>query len=171
MGIAILAAGSTSTSAQLFNKTPVLPQDMNVDFPKDVIEIGKGKSLSSDESMQIVVERAMDKLRSVVSDARSQLGLSEDQQVDTSPDATAGRIADFALGAFSSWSKNHTDVEGEDARQQFVDFIGGAIQQGISEARGILQSLNSLTGEVDGNIDKTWSAVQSRLNDFVSKGA
>lgn len=170
MGLSILAAGSTSVSAQLFNKTPVIPQDMNVDFPKDVLDIGNGKSLSSGESMNLVVERAMEKLRSVVSDARAQLGLSENQQIDTSPEATAGRIADFALGAFDKWSKNHQGLSDQDARQQFSDFIGGAIQKGISEARGILTSLNSLTSEVDSNIDKTWSVIQSRLNDFVAQG-
>jgi hypothetical protein len=110
----------------------------------------------------------MDKLRSVVTDARAALGIPEGTQIDTSPEATANRIADFALGAFDNWLKNHAGLADEDARKQFAGFIGGAIQQGISEARGILSSLNALNPDVNTNIDSTWDVIQTRLNDFVA---
>ena len=168
MGLSILSVNSASVSSQLPERKPLIPQDMEVSSSKDILDIGKGKSLSADQSMWIVVERAMDKLRSVVSDARAALGLSENEPIDTSPEATAGRIADFALGAFDRWSKNHSGLSDEDALKQFADFIGGAIQQGISEARGILAALNSLSSDVNDNIDKTWSIIQNRLNDFAA---
>jgi hypothetical protein len=137
---------------------------------RDAVEIGKGKPLSNDQSMQVVLERAMEKLRAVVDQARAELGLPEGAVIDTSPDATAQRIADFALGFFSKYADRHGLADDEAGRQQFAGFIGRAIQQGIEEARGILTALNSLNGDVDNNINKTWEVIQNRLNGFVKNG-
>ncbi len=134
----------------------------------DTLDFGSGGALNNDQSMQIVLEVSIAKLQAVVTDARAALGLPEDAVVDTSPEATANRIADFALGAFSVWSKNHADLADDEARKQFADFIGAAIQQGISEARGILGALNALNPEIDQNINSTWEIIQARLNDFVA---
>ncbi len=145
----------------------IIPRDLKVESPKDTLILGKGKPLSSDQAMGVVFERAMDKLRSVVSDARQALGMTDNAPIDTSPDATGNRIADFALGAFDKWRTQHKDVADTDARKQFADFIGAAVQQGIKEARSILSALNAMGNDVSSNIDKTWSTVQKRLNDFV----
>ncbi len=120
--------------------------------------------------MNIVVERALDKLRGVVTQAREELGLPENAVLDTSPEATADRIATFALGAWVKYAERHNLEDTEENRKAFADFIGGAINQGISEARGILGSLNALTDEVDGNITKTSDIIQRRLQDFIING-
>lgn len=138
--------------------------------PRDTVEFGSAGVLTDRQTMSIVLERAMQKLYSVVEDARAALGIPDDAVIDTSPEATAGRIADFALGAFGKWWDNHGELGEEEARTQFADFIGGAISQGIEEARGILGALNALTPEVDGNIDRTAELIQQRLKDFVDNG-
>lgn len=168
MGATIQSINNAAVQPQIFQRKPLIPRDMRLDLPNDILDIGKGKPPSSDQSMQIVLERAMEKLRSVVTEARAALGIPEDEQIDTSPDATANRIADFALGAFERWLNNHKGLAEDDARKQFADFIGGAIQQGISEARDILNSLNALSTDVNDNIDTTWEVIQNRLNDFVA---
>lgn len=172
MGIqAISVSAYQSNSFTLLKRTATAPQDAPKEGQtaiRDILDIGKGDPIGTIQSMNIVVERAMDKLRAVVSDARNALGIPEDAQIDTSPEATASRIADFALGAFDKWLKQHPGLADDDARQQFASFIGGAIQQGISEARGILNGLNALNPEVDGSINKTWDVIQGRLNDFVA---
>ena len=135
---------------------------------KDTVQLGAQGKLSTGQAMNVVLERAMAKLRAVVDDARAALGIPERQVIDTSPEATANRIADFALGAFDRWRENHGELGDEDAHRDFVHFIGGAILQGIDEARGILTALNALTPEVDANINTTWDIIQQRLNDFAS---
>ncbi len=137
---------------------------------KDVVEFGKGKAVSNNDAMNMVVERALDKLRSVVSDARKELGLPEDAEIDTSPDATADRIVGFALGFWDKYAKQHGLEDTEEGRQAFADFIGGAINKGIGEARGILTALSALSPEIDDNINKTSDIIQNRLKDFVSNG-
>ncbi len=120
--------------------------------------------------MNMVLERTFEKLRAVVSEARRELGIPEGAVLDTSPEATANRIADFALGAFDRWYEDHAELGEDDARQQFTAFIGGAISQGIEEARGILTALNALTPEVNADIDTTYGIIQERLNDFAMNG-
>ncbi len=168
------ALGSLNTtastySATLSNRTSILANSTKK-AEKDTAEFGLNGELSVEESMNIVVERALDKLRGVVTKAREELGLPEDAVLDTSPEATADRIATFALGAWSKYAQQHKLEDTEENRKQFADFIGGAINQGISEARGILGALNALTNEVDGNITKTSNIIQQRLQDFITNG-
>lgn len=136
---------------------------------EDKIQFGK-QSLSTKESQQIVYERAMEKLRSIVDEARTELGVPEGVILDTSPDATADRILGFALNFFSKYAENNGLNDDEEGRKQFADFIGGAINQGIGEARDILGSLNALTGDTTTNIDKTAENIQKGLEDFVKNG-
>lgn len=151
-------------------KVTIIPKDLRVSGPKDILDLGSGTAVSNDQAMGVVLDRAMEKLRSVVTDARKALGLSENETIDTSPEATGNRIADFALSAFDKWAEKHTEVSGDDARKQFAEFIGGAVQQGIGEARSILGSLNALSDTVNQNIDSTWEVVSKRLDDFVQNG-
>jgi len=168
METSILALGqSAASTTSVFKTTSVFARDSESTKAGDRVDLGQ-QALNSAQAMNIVMERALDKLRGVVDDARAQLGMPEDAVIDTSPEATANRIADFALGAFSVWQKHHADLPEQDAREQFASFIGGAIQQGIAEARGILSALNALNGEVDSNINTTWDIIQQRLSDFVT---
>lgn len=159
---------TTSTTMTPFQNKALIPRDLRVAAAKkDMVEFGRNGSLTQEQTMQVVLERSFEKLRAVVSNARAELGLSEDDQLDTSPEATANRIADFALGAFSKWREGREGLSEEDARAQFASFIGGAIDQGISEARDILGALNALSGDVDANITKTSDIIRQRLAEFV----
>ena len=164
----IASVNTASANQQQPLRPPrLIPREMGVAAPKDVLQIGVNAHIDSGQAMYIVLERSIAKLQAVVTEARDALGIPENAVLDTSPEATANRIADFALGAFSAWQKNHTDLGEEDARAEFAQFIGGAIQQGIEEARGILGALNALTPEVDANINHTWAIIQDRLDFFV----
>ncbi|MBN2309848.1 MAG: DUF5610 domain-containing protein [Candidatus Hydrogenedentes bacterium] len=139
----------------------------------DQLDFGKSGVLSTDDAMSILYERSMAKLQSVVEDARAALGLSETSVLDTSPEATAGRIADFALNFFDAWrqgDESRMALSDEEAREQFVNFIGGAIDQGFQEARGILDSLSALSTDINDGIDSTYEIIQQRLLDFVANG-
>lgn len=166
MDTSINALGQAAGTASLLKPKPLMPQDMRIKKSGDRVDLGQ-RALDSAQAMNIVMERALDKLRGVVDDARAQLGLPEGAVIDTSPEATGNRIADFALGAFGAWYKNHSELAEDEAREQFASFIGGAVQQGIDEARGILSALNALNPEVDGNINSTWDVFQQRLDDFL----
>jgi len=136
---------------------------------QDKIAFGQQK-VSAQDRQRILLERAYEQLRGVVGQAKAELGIPEDAVLDTSPEATADRIADFALGFFAQYAENNGLEDDEAGRAQYAEFIGKAVAQGIEEARGILGALNALNGDVTGNIDKTQELIQSRFDDFVSNG-
>lgn len=159
-----------SGSEQVFfpKRGKLLPQDLRAG-QKDSVSFGNSK-VTSREALQIVTERSLERLRSVVSDARTELGLPQDAAIDTSPEATSDRILGFALNYFDKFAENNDLEDNEAGRRQFADFIGGAIKQGISEARDILGSLQALNGDVTSNIDKTASLIDQGLENFILNG-
>ncbi len=155
---------------RLLNKPRIIPRDIRTGPRSDVVELGQGRPLNSAEIQNIVVERALAKLGDVVRQAREELGIPTDAMLDTSPEATANRIADFALGFFSKYAENNGLQDDEAGRAQYADFIGKAISQGIEEARGILGALQALNPDVADGIDQTAQLIQTRLDDFVANG-
>ena len=135
---------------------------------KDKLDLGQSAPLSKEQTNAIILDRAYNKLRSVVDGARAELGLPEGSTLDISAEATAQRIGDFALNFFDKYLEKHPEVSGEAARKQFADFIGAAIGQGIEEASGILESLSALDPDVTTKIDSIGQLIQKRLDDFVA---
>lgn len=136
----------------------------------DRLELRTGSGLRVTDALDLVRERAYEQLRGVVEGARRDLGIPEGAIIDTSPEATAGRIVNFALGFFGRYAENNGLENDEAGRRQFAEFIGGAIGQGIDEARGILSAFQALSPEIAGNIDKTASIIAQRLEDFIQNG-
>lgn len=145
----------------------LLPQPLYTELP-DTLSLGTSGQVSEQDAVSVVYERALNRLKNVVADAREALGIPEGAELDTSAEATATRIADFALGAFDKWVGNHTDLADDDARQQFANFIGGAIKQGVEEARSILGSLQALSPTIEDKITSIHDIVSQRLDDFVN---
>ncbi len=115
-------------------------------------------------------QKDLQNLESLVESAKADLGISPDTSFDVTPEATANRIVNFALLAFSQFQENHTELSEEDVRSEFVEFIGKAIGKGIEEARDILTGLNSLTEEVDADITTTVDVINHRLQEFADQG-
>jgi hypothetical protein len=135
----------------------------------DQVSFSKG-DVSKGQAQGIVLDRAYEKLRAVVGDARTALGLAEGEEIDTSPNATANRIADFAINFFSKYAENNGLEDNEEGRKAFADFIGGAIGQGIEEAKGILTALSAFDPDIQAGVEDTASYIQKRLDDFVKNG-
>jgi hypothetical protein len=154
----------------VFQRERLIPNDLGTTGSKDVLQLSAGKPATTSQALDVVRERAFAQLRNVVNEARAALGIPEGQSIDTSPDATADRIVNFALQFFSKYSENNGLANDEEGRRQFADFIGSAINKGIGEARDILQGLQVLSGNVNNQIDETADIISRRLEDFVANG-
>ncbi len=157
-------------SPRIGEHPPLLPKAMKVASKTDRLELGQSGSVNNDQAMSMVLERAMEKLRSVVDQARTELGLPEGAELDTSPDATAGRIVEFALNFFEKYAERNGLEDNEEGRTAYVEFISKAVYQGIDEARGILSALNALNPEISGNIDKTTDIIDQQFENFIVNG-
>lgn len=88
---------------------------------------------------------------------------------DNSPEATAGRIVSFITNMFQLFKQNNADKSDSNNIDDYMNQIFKGVDQGFSEARGILESLGALNGDIAGNIDKTYSLVQKSLKDFIDQ--
>ena len=86
--------------------------------------------------------------------------------LDVSPEATADRILSFSLGLFSLYQQQHPRLSEQEQADKFLQVIGGGIQTGFTEAREILDGLGVLEGDIETNIDKTYSIIQEELAAF-----
>ena len=77
-----LYQSSTKVSATKIYETSAQPA-------QDTLDLGKGEPLSKEQTNALILERAFNKLRSVVDDARAELGIPEGAELDTSAEATA----------------------------------------------------------------------------------
>ena len=90
-----------------------------------------------------------------------------DSGLDVSPEATAERIVKGATGFFTAYQEAHPELDSESAMTQFMSVIRGGIDKGFEEAKGILESLKVLEGEIAITIDMTYEHVQTGLQSFV----
>ena len=160
-----------------FTRTESVVQSQSISVQAASLRVSRGSAdsvsfglnpPSRGETLNVVVDRALAQLQQVVTDAREALGIPEGAPFDTSPEATAARIADFALGAFGAFVDNHPELTEEEAKSAFVELISGAIAQGIQEAEEILQALNALTPEVQENVTTISELIQQRLDAFLN---
>ncbi len=86
--------------------------------------------------------------------------------MDFSPEAVAERIVGFATGFFSAYMENHPDEADSERLGNFMSLIRGAIDQGFTEARDILDGLGVLQGDVKANVDSTYELIQQKLDSF-----
>jgi hypothetical protein len=168
MNISAISSTSQYNSFSLFTQNSQSSETGATGASQDLLSLGANGQLSTEDTIRIVNERALSKLRSVVDDAKAELGISADSPLDTSAEATGNRIADFALGAFDKWLKNHKLEDNAESRQQFADFIGAAINEGISQASEILGALQALTPENQDLIQNITAQIQSRFDAFLS---
>ncbi|MCW8982943.1 MAG: DUF5610 domain-containing protein, partial [Gammaproteobacteria bacterium] len=82
------------------------------------------------------------------------------------PENTAERIASFALNFYSAYQQQHPDMAQEEGVNAFIELMTGAVEQGVNEAREILDGLKVLEGEVEQNIDKTMALIKERFDAF-----
>lgn len=89
-----------------------------------------------------------------------------DEGVDTSPEATAGRIVDFSTQFFSVYQGQNSSLSYEEQVDGFLEVIGGAIDKGIGEAKDILEGLQVYEGSIAEDVEATQALVHQGLEEF-----
>ena len=89
--------------------------------------------------------------------------------LDFSPEATANRIVSFAVGFFGSFKANHQEDGPADQIDGFSEMIKGAVEQGFTEARDILEGIGDISSETASDIDATFSLVMSGIDEFAQE--
>ncbi|HNT35160.1 MAG TPA: DUF5610 domain-containing protein, partial [bacterium] len=118
----------------------------------DIVELGRGEKVSIEFTLSMVQERTQSKIAARLPEAPSTPGLPSFQGLDTSPEATAQRIVDFATAFLGAYKEQHPELGDVEALEEFMELIRGAIDEGFAQAKDIIDSLNALTPELNQTI-------------------
>ncbi len=135
-----------------------------------ILQSNADVSLSAgNESLSLLYKAAIEGVNEALKDTigDNAIQAAYDSGLDVSPEATADRIVSQSTAFFSAYSEQHPELSLDDALVKFTDLIKGGIDQGFSEARGILDGLQVLEGDIASNIDKTYELVQTGLAAFI----
>jgi len=135
-----------------------------------IVQASLSVSISAgNEPQQLVLRSVIDRLNELLDDGTGVPALDTASKQDNSPEGTAGRIVSLSTAFFDAYAAQHPDQDPAETAKSFVEMIRGGVEQGFKDARGILDGLGALQGDVAGNIDKTHELVMKGLDDFLAK--
>jgi len=126
---------------------------------------------TGNESLALLYTAAIDAINQKLAPSLGENALQRglDEGLDVSPEATAKRIVSLTTGMFSRYQDSNPELDFSAQVEHFVDIISGGIEQGFAEARGILEGLEVLEGDIATNIDATYALVQQGLKAFTER--
>lgn len=124
-----------------------------------------------EDSMKMTYQAAIGKLNEVLAPELGENAISQEnydkQGADYwTPESTAGRIIEGATGFLEGFKKAHPELEGEALMSHFMDVVGGGLQKGFEEAKGILQDVNVFEGKIENNYNQITDLVNKGMENF-----
>ncbi|CAI3800926.1 MULTISPECIES: DUF5610 domain-containing protein [Rheinheimera] len=140
-------------------------QKLNATIMENQLKLSTG---DDDNSMRLLYKTA---LEGINSELEAEFGPNAAEKiknsgVDTSPQATADRIVGFATAFYQKFSEQNPDMPEEERLDKFLSLVGGGVDKGFEDARGILDGLGVLEGKVSDDIDSTYSLIQEGFAKF-----
>jgi len=132
----------------------------------DRLEIG-WEGITTGDALKVVTERVLAQLKAAVDEMREILGVGAGP-LDTSPEATAERIFNFAMGLFDAYRGQHPELDDETAREGFVRLVRAAVRDGIQDARDILTGIAPISDSVNASIDRVAQILENRFTQFLT---
>ncbi|MBD3611441.1 MAG: DUF5610 domain-containing protein [Hydrogenovibrio crunogenus] len=129
-------------------------------------------SKAIENSLKMTFQAAIEKLNETLTpdlgeNAISQEALKKQGGMEYwTPENTAGRIVSGATAFLPAFQKAHPELEGEALMQEFMSVVGGGLQSGFDEAKGILGDLNVFEGKVKDTFSATTDLVSKGMENF-----
>lgn len=140
-------------------------QKLNAAIMENQLKLSAGED---DNSMKLLYKTA---LEGINSELEAEFGPNAAEKiknsgVDTSPQATADRIVGFATAFYQKYSEQYPDMPEEERLDKFLALVGGGVDKGFEDARGVLDGLGVLNGKIAEDIDSTYSLIQDGFAKF-----
>lgn len=164
-------SADTSQTSDIGGATQVklTPQITRQQLNQSILQASLEVSISSqNDPLALIYKSAIENINDVLKPQLGDNAIQNAASQDNSPEATAGRIVSFVKNAYAMYSQvNPMNPDGSTA-DNFLNLIKQGVDKGFEEARGILDSLHVLNGDIASNIDKTYDLVQKGLADFAA---
>ena len=131
-------------------------------FTMSQVDQSKTLKLLADKSLQNIMDMTNFAAQALGYDPNS-LGM-----LDTSPEATSSRIADFAIGLFGLYKQQNPDLSEEEALEKYEELIKGAVSKGHQEALQVLAGLGVDDRNILDTAQKTIDLTYQKLDNFFS---
>ena len=128
---------------------------------------GGGKQ-GDDKAMNILYSEIMEKINIELGEehAITPDKIAGQAQDYWSPENTAGRIVEGALGFFETFQKQNPNLAEDEQVEQFLSTITKAIDKGYGEATKVLDGLKVFDGSIKDNAEATRSIIDDKLAAF-----
>lgn len=165
----IASVSVTRTSTTTVSATSLLQQDS---APADAVLNSVGGQIDSGYVQQVLQSEIGQSVANMLQNAGIEgeaLDAVLSGAIDVSPQATAGRILDFATSFFGGFQANHAGQEGGAQIDGFSQLIKDAVDEGFQQSRDLLEGIGKISGKVAEDIDETYSLVMSGIDDFAQE--
>jgi hypothetical protein len=160
-------ASSTSTSGT--NAVGTTQQDAQSQLNLSIVQASLSVSITTqNQPLTLVFKTAIDKINAALEPTLGPNAIQNAVSQDNTPQGTAGRIVALSTGFFGAYQQQHPELSQPDALKNFMAIIESGFQQGLSDAKNILQGLQVLNGSIASNIDQTAQLVQQGYDAFVA---
>lgn len=127
-----------------------------------------GAKQGSDKAMNILYSEIMDKINAELG---SEHAVTAEKMASTaddhwSPENTAGRIVEGALGFFETFKKQNAKMPEAELVEKFLSIITKSIDKGYGEAVKVLDSLKVFDGSIKDNAEATRGIIEDKLAAF-----
>jgi hypothetical protein len=123
---------------------------------------------AANNPMQLVFKTAIEEINKQLEPifGKNAAQSAYESNLDVSPEATAQRIVQGSTAFLDAFKEQNSELNEEESLFEFLDVISSGIDKGFEEAKGILDSLSVLEGDIETNIDLTYDLVKQGLNSF-----
>lgn len=146
--------------------SPALPTPVKVE--DDRVGISLSGWLNVEAVNGILKDSVMEQFNLAHSDVGIDVSVREVERagVDTSSEAAARRIAEFATGFLGAFGRNQVDGLGEEQIGGFLSVVRRAIDAEFQKAREFLEGIAEVTETIDESIEWTFIQVNELLDQF-----
>ena len=138
----------------------------------DAVLLNIGSQIDVSYSQKVLETELGQQLNSALQQAGVDTGMLQDGlsgALNMSPEATANRIVAFATSFFGAFQANNAEQGGPQQVDGFAELIRGAVEEGFTQARDILEGIGKISGNVSSDIDRTFGMVMQGIDDFADE--
>jgi len=123
---------------------------------------------SSNEPLSLVLKTALTGINEELKGDYGDNAIQNAASQDNSPQGTASRIVSLSTAFYDAFKQQHKGEDEGEVLNKFIETLQKGVDRGFKEARGILDGLKVLNGDIASNIDKTYDLVKQGFADFIA---
>ena len=139
--------------------------------PDEAVTLSVNRRIDFEFGQRVLTDSMEDKLNTALEKAGLDMRAEDllEEGLDTTPEATADRITEFATAFFDAYKANNDGMEAQAQIDNFVELIKGAVDEGFEDSREILSGIGRIPQQVTQDIDRTYELTMQGIDKFAEE--